>query len=60
MPAETFVTRDGREIAVNAVCDEGQFAGYVFGLGGPFVQYIDVTRLEEAIRVYHTEKQGKV
>ena len=44
MATKAFVTRDGREIAVNAVCDEGQFAGYVFGLGGPFVQYIDVTR----------------
>ena len=53
-------TEDARANVERCLDDGQQFPGYVFGLGGPIVQHINVARFEEAVRVYHKEKQGKV
>lgn len=44
---------------VQRCLNEGRrFPGYVFGLGGPITQHVDVKRFEEAIALFHKHKQG--
>jgi len=44
---------------VQRCLDEGRrFPGYVFGLGGPITQHVDMKRFEEAIAAFHQHKHG--
>lgn len=41
---------------VRRCLEEGRrFPGYVFGLGGPITQHVNLARFEEAIKTFHEE-----
>ncbi len=45
-------TEDAASDTRRCLNDGQRFPGYVFGLGGPIVQHINIARLEEAVATY--------
>jgi len=45
-------TEDASIDAERCLDTGGRFPGYVFGLGGPITQHIDLLRLEKAVATY--------
>ena len=52
-----FEETEEATVDVQRCMDEGQrFPGYVFGLGAPLTQHITISRLEEAVAAYRTQR----
>ena len=49
-------TEDASADVERCLHDAQRFPGYVFGLGGPITQHINVSRLEAAIATFHEHK----